>query len=385
MSQHQKLRPGREVRDLAALQRNGSSSRVLNLAWVEKTSHDDPEHKEAPFFLNRTLNGAIIVKHKVRADERDLMESAPPQATKVIVPFAGQELTLGGQSLLVGQYGWRDLLADLCSNADHLERDAHVLTVIDKLPSLDPFLLREYLKRHGYDIGACYFAISPADYERMQMFVRREVSKLIDLAFADQVNGAADSAKLVQILLSTEVDERFEPLRRTMGLEGEAYKEGVFSWKGFLYYKWAMTDLGPKLDDFVHELKHIAMSGPREPDLMNYIEGARASVIKGIEVRRVQVAEALKIYDDAFSELTDNRAPSAFKDFLSSAPAMFMTLGDRIGGISHIASFWRYCVPRPNAGPMPVGRLADILADFDAALSVEPPAVDEPLKKAVGI
>src|SRR4051812_47310304 len=155
-----KNRPGREVRDLAALQKSGSSSRVLNLARLEGSL--EPEYEEKPFFLNRTLNGCILVKHRIRFDERFVFDSLVTNATKIIVPFSASDLSLGGRSMFVGQRGWREMLEDLCANDADLERDARVLSLMDQLPSLDPFLLREHLKRHGFEIGQCYFAISIA-------------------------------------------------------------------------------------------------------------------------------------------------------------------------------------------------------------------------------
>jgi hypothetical protein len=273
--------------------------------------------------------------------------------------------------MFVGQRGWREMLEEMTANTADMERDARVLQLIDQLPSLDPFLLREHLKRHGFDIGRCYFAISNADYERMQTFVRREISRLIELAFKGSKTSHSDTSKLVQALLSADVDERFEPLRRTLGLQGDAYREGIFSWKGFLYYKWLLADLWPRLLTVLHELRHIKLSGQRDPDLLRLIERSRSRLAAAIHQRRQQLSDSLQFYDDAFRDLTEKEDPGAFRDFLVKAPSMFMTLGERIGGISHVASFWRYCVPTPNAGPMAAEDLYDLLLDFEASLGVE--------------
>ena len=57
-----------------------------------------------------------------------------------------------------------------------------VLRILNALPSLDPFLLREHLRGHGIDCAECYFEISPADRQRMHDYVAREIRKLIELA-----------------------------------------------------------------------------------------------------------------------------------------------------------------------------------------------------------
>jgi len=360
----------RGTRDLLALQSSGATSRVLNLGLVAARHARDPEYVEQPFFRNPTLNAAILVKHRIRADERYVFDSAPTTATKLILPFTNTDLTLGARSMFVGQRGWRDMLRDLCDDQAGIIRDAKLLAVIERLPSLDPFLLREQLKRHGFKVGRCYFAISPGDHDRMQAFVSEEISKLIELAFGGR-GAATDTGRLVQILLSTQVDERLEPLRATLGLEGEAYREGVFSWKGFLYYKWVLRDLWPLLVLVLDELRAAQVKGANaEPELVRYIDGARRRLETAIQLHRREVIETLKVYDDAFRDLTVNGKPAAFREFLVKAPGMFMMLGERIGAISHIGSFWRYRFPRGCQEPVLITELADILQDFEASLGV---------------
>ena len=54
----------------------------------------------------------------------------------------------------------------------------------------------------------------------------------------------------------------------------------------------------------------------------------------------------LEIYDTRLVvALTQNSDPTAFRDFLLKAPAMFNELGERLGGIEHILSFWRFRFP----------------------------------------
>jgi hypothetical protein len=375
------IRAGREVRDLNALMRTGSSGRVINLLLVEEVSGFDPEYVKQPLFMNKTLNTSIIVKHRVRADERYVFDGLADNATKVIVPFANGDLSLGGRSMFVGQRGWREMLDDLCANSADLERDARVLTLIDQLPSLDPFLVREHLRRHGFEVARCYFAISNGDHARMQAFVRREVSKLVELAFSESRNTANDTAKLVEILLSSASDVRFEPLRQTLGLDGEAYKEGVFSWKGFLYYKWMLGDLWPKLEDVVQELRSLQITGKRDFETLRYVDMARPRLAGAIHKRRREVLETLGVYDEAFVELTEKRNPAAFREFLVQAPSLFFSLGERIGGIAHVASFWRYCFANPSQ-PVTLEALSEILQEFEASLAIDD---DAPPPKAAAL
>lgn len=361
--------PDRTVRSLGALQKTASTSRVLNLVAVERGHGAESEYESAPFFKNKVLNSSVVLKHRLRADEREFFDDGRQTATKVIIPFERTDLRLGGRSIFVEQRGWEEVVVEVCGMAQETSRDLSLLTALDELPSLDPFLLREHLKRRGFEIARCYFALTESDQQHMQSFVSAEISKLIRLAYANGESGENQTAKLVELLLSAENDDRLEPLRMTLQLEGESYREGIFCWRGFLYYKWVLSSLWPQLKQVIEELPKLKVTGPRDAELMTYLDGGRARLHQKIEAQRRSVALTLKVYDDAFRELTVNQRPLAFRDFLLKAPSMFLTLGDRIGVVSHMASFWRYRFPRGRPLVVDLHEAVDMLQEFEASVA----------------
>lgn len=375
LARRRKLKPvhkaDRMMRSLRALERTASTSRVLNLLAVEAESSRRPEYAQAPLFRNRTLNTAIVLKHRLRNDDMYLFDEAKPTATKIIIPFDRGDLGLGGQSVFVGQRGWTDLVVEACNASGDMSRDLATLRLIDMLPSLDPFLLREHLRRHGVLVANCYFALSLADYENMQGFVTMEIARLIELAYRDSGGvGRAHAARLVEALLSTDVDERLEPLRGTLVMEGESFKEGVFSWKGFLYYKWMLTKLWPQLTTVGQEIGRLLITGNKDAETAKFIDDSRRRLQGGVMVERSAILRTLKVYDDAFEDLIENGRPTAFRDFLLRAPEMFLSLGERVGVISHISSYWRYRFPQGEPLTIDVEEAIDIFMDFEAGLSV---------------
>lgn len=363
-------RADRTTRSLTALQRTSSTSRVLNLLAIANKHALKPEWADLPLFRNRVLNASMILKHRLRLDESYLFDDYRTSATKIIIPFERSDLALGGRSFFIGQRGWLDLLREACADGVTLDHDVNTLRQMDNLPSLDPFLLREHLRRNGQTVAPCYFAISPADLEAMQSYVGMQVGELIRLANANSGQGAA-TARLVEALLSTEVDERLEPLRATLMLQGEDFREGVFSWKGFLYYKWMLTVLQPQLTAVVKEIGDLAITGPRDIETAAYLDAARDRIRRAITLQRTEVNRTLTVYDKAFTALTQRSDPKAFRAFLLDAPHMFLTLGEKVGQVSHIASFWRYRFPTGRAAAAPVDEVVDIFQDFEAGLSEE--------------
>jgi hypothetical protein len=366
----------RSVRYLNALG-GASTSRVLNLMSIARGHADDPDHKAKPLFASPVFNRAMILRHRVRADETYLFHSRRTVATKIIVPFDERDLKLGGRSFFVDQRGYHETMREVGNYRDDssVDRDLEILRLVDGLPSLDPFLLREHLRMNQFAVGDAYFQIAVADRKRMYDFVSKNIQALIALATgASGANAYSSStSKLVSALLSTEVDEKLEPLRLTLGLAGEDFREGVFSWRGFLYYKWSMTDFWPQVGHVLRELKNINPNNIQTAEMGAYIPNAKKVIIENVKKAGHDVGTSLKTYDAAYDQLVANSNPRAFRDFLLSAPRMFLDLGEKIGAISHIVSFWRYRFPKNQPVRIDAEEVAAIFQDFESSLGVAPP------------
>jgi hypothetical protein len=99
----------------------------------------------------------------------------------------------------------------------------------------------------------------------MQRFVGSEIAKLIELAYRDAPGMEENTARLVGGPAFGPHRRPLEPLRLTLRLEKENYKEGIFAWKGFLYYKWVLNSLWGNLRDVFAELGRVRVIGPSTP------------------------------------------------------------------------------------------------------------------------
>jgi hypothetical protein len=359
------------VRSLSGLE-GASSNRVLNLIAIADANADNDKHKSQPLFSSRVLNRSLILKHRLRADETDFFSNRRALATKIIIPFERSDLKFGGHSFFVGQKGFQDLLQDVGNYRDVLDmkRDQEVLKLIDSLPSLDPFLLREHLRCNDIHPDSCYFAISGADQQRMHDYAAQEISRLTALASGAGRHRAATS-RMVAALLSNEVNEKLEPLRATLCMVPEEFTEGVFSWRGFIYYKWALEDYWPNLLRALRGIKEIAPIGKVTAEERAIIDSSRQIILLGARTNSMEIRRIITAYDRAYSQMIDRQDPKLFRDFLLGAPALFLDIGDRMGAISHITSFWNYRFPEGVPRAAHAEELATIFQDFTKGLTDE--------------
>ena len=323
----------------------------------------------AALFSSPALNRSIIIKHRMRADDLDLMPGQRTVCTKVIVPFDARDLRAGGKSLLIGQHNYLETLRDVGQyHGKHdIERDIRILKFLDDIPSLDPFLLREKLRSNGINPDPRYFSISPGDQQRMFDYTAGELDRLTGLA------GGSENAtgKMVGALLSNDVDEKLEPLRLTLSLSEEEFREGVFSWRGFIYYKWCLDESWPNLIRALRGIKAIMPIGKITSDERALLESSKNVILRGAKANSMEIRRIIAIYDDAYAGLIERQDPKLFREFLLGAPKLFLDIGDRMGAISHITSFWNYRFPAGAPRSAYADELIAIFQDFSRGMAAE--------------
>ncbi|HVZ30206.1 MAG TPA: hypothetical protein VG839_07420 [Asticcacaulis sp.] len=365
------LANSRDVRNLANLGETASTSRVLNLAAISLTSSRDKEYQLKRFFRDSQLNKCILVKHTLRANERDLFGRSKRTATKIILPFDVNDLRLGGRSIFVNQVGF-DAFCRAFFNMDdiHSSPDVVLLRLLDQLPSLDPFLVREHLSRHGFKPGGCYLRISPFDVQRMVGFANAEIERLVCTAFGEDFTGDA-GLKLAGKILADELDRELAPLRLVLAMSDAEFSDGIFSWRGFLYFKWRYLELQDEMRRVLEGLATYQPIGAADEVLKEYLRDVRPRLARRIANAITGVGKTLGIYDQAYHALVEGENAGPFRRFLLDGPQLFFELGENIGILSHIGSFWGYRMSQAmNDKRLTPTEYSDILADFEESLAV---------------
>ncbi|BEV12907.1 hypothetical protein ATDW_34030 (plasmid) [Asticcacaulis sp. DW145] len=359
----------KDVRSLANLGETASTSRVLNLGYVYRAHGELPEYTAKPFFANRQMNRALILKHTLRANEQDLFTKPRRTTTKIILPFDPDDLKLGGQSVLVGQVGYDNFLRNIYNTKTIAALpDVEVLRALDELPSLDPFLVREHLGRRGYRPASCYLHITQADIARMIGFANGEIESLVREAFGSAMQQA--TLKLAGKILANELDNELDPLRMTLRLSSAEFSDGIFSWRGFLYFKWRYTELQGELNKVLNGLATYQPMLTRDKAVLEFLADIRPRLAKRISLAIVSVGRTLAVYDQAYLALTKGHDPGPFRRFLLEGPSLFFELGEHIGILSHISSFWNYRMSRVNRMQrMSAEEYSELLMDYSDSLS----------------
>jgi hypothetical protein len=173
------------------------------------------------------------------------------------------------------------------------------------------------------------------------------------------------------LLSSDDADEKLGPLRTTLALSENEFKEGVFSWRGFIYYKWCLSELWPHLLNCLMHLKALQPTGPINTDHKAYLRNVRQNILIGAKHNNDAVRTLLQIYEDAYNSLLCGKDPRQFRKFLLDAPSLFLDIGEKMGALSHITSFWQFRFPDRSKASIDAEELVLILQDFSKGFATQ--------------
>ena len=350
---------------LANLSRSCSTDRVLNLSMVHQDFRNTPEYAQAPLFRNPRLNKSIFLKHTLRIHERENLRGHRMSVTKVILPFDTGDLGLGGFSCFLNDPDIEKTIAALFGgdvSSEPFRRDMQVLKIMDGLPTFDPFLLRERLKRDGFSVARCYFDLSEADADRMRDYVQGEIQKIVRLALTGEANFMEHSSTMTHKLMTDETASSLEPLRMVLQLSGEEWRDGVFAWKGFLYYSWNIEATTKFMPELQRQLLETKVKGATNTE-MKEIDAIRRRISCCLSYLHGVATDGVTLYRTAYKDLLEGK-PKAFQEFLQNAPARFLEVGEAFGMIMHIRSFWNFRFKNLK-GALRIEEALDVFHDFD--------------------
>jgi hypothetical protein len=337
---------GSDRQSLRRIVRGGATPRILDLWSVQRRYGESLEMAAKPFFRNPRLNASFILKHTVRPHEKPYLYTENPVATKIIIPVSTEDLGMGGHSFFVEEKGFEVRLKAFLGVGvvnKHYESDLARIRELAEIPSFDPFLMADRYIKGERPIARFYFNISPGEQEAMLGNVTRQICGMVRLAFGDDQIQADDerARRFAEQLLDSEDTERLSGLRHVLGMDEEQYEQGIFGWKGILYYRWRLREVKDDLRQFLIELNDAVVRGAR-PEENKEINEIRKAILARVRERWTALTDIMDDYDSEYRRFCAGADASALRSFLLKAPGHFGQLGRDLSAVSHVTSYWAY-------------------------------------------
>jgi len=329
------------------------SSRVFNVCArtgvLNKSIADGAEVTAKDYlFLTRELNNAILVKEArpSRKSSRYIYDQSI--GTKLYFPYNTSRIYDGGKSAFIDDPEIRRILKhhaglDTNEKSEDAERDLSLIRLLEELPSLDPFLVKDKLEIEGLSANEIYFEISDSEWKVIQAHVSDKLRPIVAFAFPD----AKDQEKgrtqfLLKKLWNTKDIEALMPIMDAFNLPRKEASKIFSAWKGIMYYDYEYNRSLPKWRKNIEWMQHDAVpTDTVDIERRNMLHELRGTVRAQYKEFWDELQQIFAAYEDAYEKLfVLRKEPAPFIDFMRNAVKSYWILGSRMSAINHSAIIW---------------------------------------------
>lgn len=334
------------------------SSRVFNCnALTRKVLGKDANAKR--FFSNGPLNDVVLIKDAVPEAERK-GPRCPPVGTKLYFPFNEADIYEGGRTIFLHDPHLQQSIVDNFGQNPSLTKEAmaedlRILEVLDSLPSLDPFLMKDVFQRAGLAVNEAYFEITAEQWKEIEIFILQRFEPLVQAAFPDAMHSDEKARQLVEKIWEARDTVALQPLIAAFRLPGDKALEIFAAWKGINFYSFQYSRAQPKLVDLAKWLKAIDVPfGAIPNDQRTKLLGTLELVKDQLRREWHGVDQILREYTDGYDKMFKHKASSSeFLGFLRNSSKAYWNLGSGLGKTSHAAYCWQMLTGRYQSGKLP--------------------------------
>lgn len=293
-----------------------------------------------PAFSASVLNTAIISKHFTnRIDEPELPTNT--YTTKIFIPFeynfVGNVIhRTGGVYLLIGDPNFENKLARYI-NIQQDERvgisDIEKLMLLDKLPALDPFIIKERFQSINHSLDNNYVNISDEHFKNIKRSLVEEfkiiVKAIQGTGFANEnsvseINLRKQAAGLLDKIWNFNGGDELDALFHVIGVNRSDGIGLIQGWKGVLFYMHERNRMELIVDEI--DLSLVEM---KNKNLFNkYLIADYSNLIHSV---REQSRQIIQKYEEARNEAFVKRTSATNMIYLlKHAEALYWILGRNI-------------------------------------------------------
>lgn len=320
--------------------RNGSSH-IFNCRDLSQKI--EKEGGEKLLFKTPTLNRAVFLKLPVEIRQSAAQREGMGRfETKIYLPFE-DGLEKGGQTVNFSSPNFQEVIRSLrpsnqMMNQEAIERDQLVLHLLENLPSLDPFLLKERFRQAELDVDERYFTLTEEAWQEIRNFVMNKFRPMIGFAYPNSTPSETHVAKLTEVLWDAKDSPDICKMMASLSISPENVQNIIYSWKGIIYYEYIYKKNNLKIKDIVQWLDQIS----------NQLGGItttlkeRRDIIRGkLSTSVAAMLPILRDHQSAYDELfLYKRDAKPFVNFISQCSKKFFMLSTTVGQIMIILQLW---------------------------------------------
>jgi hypothetical protein len=294
-------------------------------------------------FKTPTLNRAVFLKLPIEARQSAASrEGIGRFETKIYLPFENG-LEKGGQAVNFSAPNFQEVIRALrpsnqSEDQESMERDQLVLHLLESLPSMDPFLLKEKFRQSELDVDERYFTLTDEAWQEIRKFVMNKFRPMIGFAYPNSASSELHVAKITEILWEAKNDPDVQKMMGALSIPPEKIEDVLYAWKGVIYYEFVYTKNKQKINDFLKWIDQIGMQlGGITPTTKEFRNSIRTKLANNISKMMPILLDHKNAYDELF---VHKRNAKPFVSFISQCSNQFCALSTTVGQLMIIIQIW---------------------------------------------
>jgi hypothetical protein len=319
------------------------SPRVLNVNLMTRKILAK-DSAAARFFSNKPLNDLVLIKDTIPASMRTPTSAAI--GTKLYFPFNETNIYEGGRTIFANDKLLEPALVEHFGQGalerGALNNDLRIIKILDRLPSLDPFLLKDVFLNEKIEINEAYFEVSNEAWKEIEQFILDRFQPLVKAAFPEAETSDEKGRRLIEKLWEARDIEALDPLITAFRLPKSDALQIFSAWKGIIFYSFQCERSKPLFAGLVGWLKDlqfppVAISAEERKEL----KGGLAQAQDQLRAEWHKAGSILKEYQDCYDKMFKTRTSSTeFVNFLKKSGKLYWELGNSLGKIGHGTYCW---------------------------------------------
>ncbi|MDE1900740.1 MAG: hypothetical protein KGI37_03715 [Alphaproteobacteria bacterium] len=339
------------------------SPRVLNCnVMTQRMLAKNPEGKT--FFRCKPLNNLVLIKD---SDPDARGAAASSIGTKLYIPFNEKDIYEGGRTIFLHNAHIEQALIDSFGEGalpkELLAEDMRIMHILDKLPSLDPFLLKDVFIREKIEMNDAYFEVEQSLWDQIELYILQGFEPLAKAAFPDALSSDEVARKLIEKIWEGRDLEALKPLVLAFRLPAGQELEIFAAWKGIIFYGFQRMRATPLVTEFIAWLNDVkipvaAVSGSERAEIKAQLDNARQQLQHDWHAAENVLNEYQASYDKMFKL---REGSQDFIAFLKNSNKAYWTLGNCLGRTGHASYCWDIVSKRYPNRKMPWEQLREFI------------------------
>lgn len=361
----------------------GGASVSLNLMLM---SRDFP--KEAHLFKTAAMRGAVIFKFPNFAEDvsKELAKAfgGPssveyhPVETGIYFPYSDETPQDGGCAIYLRQRNYHDLLVEYLGapgeNPDGTDNpvssDIKLLSLMDTVPTLDPFLLKESLDVNHFQYDPSVLRLGATEDIDIRKLISDKIAPIVQKAFEAGDRSMANRDRLLASLWDPTMPEATNFVR-AFGISEKEARPVFTAWKGITFYQLQVRVVGPKLKDMMTWLKSkdaIPIDFATNKKFMPQLQMFNTKIVGLINQNINDMRSVLQKYESSFDTFVGGN-PAELTGFLRSARRVYYILGYCISSLNSAIAIFSHDIRPPEKTRLSFDDVNKLYVRLDTTLS----------------